>query len=880
MKLKKYTLPSSRIAACSSVPVLIAMGAIASFAQAQTPSTPAAAPATEAQQVEKVIVTSNRRNEEQQKVSGVVQAVSGEQLRRDGVTEFSQIQNVITGSNIAVQEGNVEVYIRGVGSSNNTELGDPAAASHFNGVYIPRPRGLGLMFFDLARLEVNKGPQGTLYGRNALAGTLNLIPQAPKLGVFEGYAQAEVANRSGAGAEAALNIPVSSSFALRASAYYKKKDAGMKNVSEKNPTESFDARGLKPSGQDENHAVRLSALWYPTDSLRVSVVADAGKEDGTGYPSVNVFRALDGGQRTADDLNLREAVYRGAKGEATNKLSGIMGKVEYDFGSVTAELSGSARKIDFYQRNAATEGTRYSGYDLSAVTYDNFSTVFWETKSDSTIGEFRLSSNDENARLKWSAGVFTFKEDQKSGFFSMIDRGIFYSGTEFTMPIVEANSTAGYADATFSLTKSSRVIAGLRHSTEEKYRYGIGGNWVLGLGANGGDCCFSTRLGTEGFRPALLNRTSFNVTNLTYAQQVEFMQRSVGTPGARDTWLRQLVGECFARPDIDDNGRVTCPPGGGYTYGDPLKGIPGQQEGRSKANYSDFRFGFEHELNRDQMVYGKIASGHKAGGFNDTFALFPIPETFKPEKLINYEIGSRNAFGSGRNRSIFNATGFYYDYTDQVFQDLTCISNDSSTGRCNGYSLVNRNVGKSRVTGLELEYKTNLSASTKLDVNAVFLNTKISEGIVADARSQSFANNAGGRTTLIDLKGNKLPYTSPFTLNVRLQQEFSLGRGKFDWQALLNYRSAYYLSQYNERSVTYLDGSTKTAREAGFPDKQKGYATLNLSAGYTMDKLRFEAYINNVTNVEASVKALVGAEQNIRFLNDARNFGLRVKYSF
>src|ERR1043165_2055114 len=124
-------------------------------------------PPADSSRLETVTVTSNRRLETAQKVSGVVQSVSGDQLRKDGITEVRQLQAAVPGLSIANQEGNVEIFIRGVGSANNTQLGDPGAAPHLNGVYIPRPRGLGLMFYHLERVEVNKGPQGTLYGRNA-----------------------------------------------------------------------------------------------------------------------------------------------------------------------------------------------------------------------------------------------------------------------------------------------------------------------------------------------------------------------------------------------------------------------------------------------------------------------------------------------------------------------------------------------------------------------------------------------------------------------------------------------------------------------------------------------------------------------------------------
>jgi iron complex outermembrane recepter protein len=876
MKLREKVLSNSRLIAASSMSVLAMVGAFSQAVNAQTtPAAPQPSSDKEPEQLERVIVTSNRRNEEQQKVSGVVQSVTGDQLRKDGITEFRNLQNVVVGSSIAIQEGNAEVYIRGVGSANNTELGDPAAASHFNGVYIPRPRGLGLMFYDLNRVEVNKGPQGTLYGRNAMAGTLNIIPASPKLGKFEGYAQGEVSNRKGSGAEAALNIPVSSTFALRLAGQYTKKNAGFVNA---NPDPVYGQ--VSPAGLEENYAGRISALWTPTDSLRISVVADAGKETGTGYPAANVFDALNGGERNVSDLDIRRVVYRGAPGEVNNKLSGVMGKVEYDIGPVTAELNLSKRKVDFYQRNSSTDSIDFSGRNYAGLVSDNYSTVFWQTISDSTVAELRLSSNNDNARLKWNAGVFGFEEDQQSAFFSMVDRGIFYSGTEFTMPIVNSKSKAIFADGTFSLTKSTRVLGGLRYTDESKYRFGIGGNWVLGLGADNFDCCFSTRLGTEGFVPALLNRTSFNVTGLTPEQTRQFLIDSIRTPGARDTLIQQARNECFARADIDGNGRLKCPPGGGFSFGDPVKGIPGQQEGRSSANYGDFRLGFEHDLSKDRMVYAKIATGHKSGGFNDSFG-DAIPEVYKPERLIVYELGSRNAFGASGRRTIFNVTGFYYDYTDQVFQDLACVAPDQADpNRCSGFSLVNRNVGKSRVLGLEAELRTQLTSSMRLDLTAALLNTKIVSGVVADARSQSFADGNNGRTSLINLAGNKLPYVSPVNFSARFQHELALGRGKFDWQVLLNYRSAYFLTQYNEREVNFLNGTSRTAAEAGFPDRQKGFATVNVGAGYTWDKLRVEAYVNNLFDEQASTKALSSTGLNVRFLNDARNYGLRLRYSF
>ncbi|HAG35340.1 MAG TPA: TonB-dependent receptor [Erythrobacter sp.] len=848
------------------------------------PATAAPSEATEDDGSDVIIVTANRREENLQEVAGVVQALDADQLRQDGIVELRQLQTAVPGLSIANQEGNVEIFIRGVGSSNNTELGDPGAAPHLNGTYIPRPRGLGLMFYDLERVEVNKGPQGTLYGRNALAGTLNIITAKPRLGEFSGYAQAEIANRSSYGAEGAINIPLGDTLAVRAAGYYVDRDYGFRNVST-----GEQASQLKPAGLEENYAGRLSMLWEPDDRLSVSVVGDYGKETGTGYPGANIFGAVTATGLRPDKLNLKDVVYRGMQGDMENELWGIQGKLSYDFGTFTGELTGSYRSVDFYQANASSEGIDYPGRDLDNFQYDNFSNNFWQTRSQSQVYEARLSAN-EDQRFRWNLGGFYFKEDQAVGYMAVADRGYCcYSGTEFTMPDVNGESFAFFGDGTYDITDRLRVFGGLRYTEEKKSRYGIGGNWALTLGGEDFACCFATRLGTEGFRPNLLDRPNFNVSAIDTLQgRAQFLIEGIRSPGLRDTLIQQIGaiadgtnpnGTCIDRPDID-NGFVDCPAGfgGGFSFVELT--IPDQQIGQAKFDFVDWRAGLEFDIGPDSMLYAKVSTGHKSGGFNDSFNGSTIPEAFSPEKLVVYEIGSRNSFDAFGRRAIFNLTGFYYDYSDQVFQDLTCINLDETQAPpvCNGYSLVNRNIGASRIYGAEAELRLKLPAHYALDLNAAYLDTKVTEGVVADARAQDF--DAGGQSPLVSLVGNRLPLASKMNLSARLSQWFDIGSGRFDWQALLNYRSSFFLSQFNEDDIVFLDGTRQSALDAGFPDRQNGFVTLNLGAGYTIGNFRLEAWASNFLNEEISQKALVGSSLNIRFLNDARTYGLRARVNF
>ncbi|MCH2496391.1 MAG: TonB-dependent receptor [Erythrobacter sp.] len=863
--------------------LLCSVAAVPLHAQS-APATAAPSEATEDDGSDVIIVTANRREENLQEVAGVVQALDADQLRQDGIVELRQLQAAVPGLSIANQEGNVEIFIRGVGSSNNTELGDPGAAPHLNGTYIPRPRGLGLMFYDLERVEVNKGPQGTLYGRNALAGTLNIITAKPRLGEFSGYAQAEIANRSSYGAEGAINIPVGDTLAVRAAGYYVDRDYGFRNVST-----GEQASQLKPAGLEENYAGRLSMLWEPDDRLSVSVVGDYGKETGTGYPGANIFGAVTATGLRPDKLNLKDVVYRGMQGDMENELWGIQGKLSYDFGTFTGELTGSYRSVDFYQANASSEGIDYPGRDLDNFQYDNFSNNFWQTRSQSQVYEARLSAN-EDQRFRWNLGGFYFKEDQAVGYMAVADRGYCcYSGTEFTMPDVNGESFAFFGDGTYDITDRLRVFGGLRYTEEKKSRYGIGGNWALTLGGEDFACCFATRLGTEGFRPNLLDRPNFNVSAIDTLQgRAQFLIEGIRSPGLRDTLIQQIGaiadgtnpnGTCIDRTDID-NGFVDCPAGfgGGFSFVELT--IPDQQIGQAKFDFVDWRAGLEFDIAPDSMLYAKVSTGHKSGGFNDSFNGSTIPEAFSPEKLVVYEIGSRNSFDAFGRRAIFNLTGFYYDYSDQVFQDLTCINLDETQAPpvCNGYSLVNRNIGASRIYGAEAELRLKLPAHYALDLNAAYLDTKVTEGVVADARAQDF--DAGGQSPLVSLVGNRLPLASKMNLSARLSQWFDIGSGRFDWQALLNYRSSFFLSQFNEDDIVFLDGTRQSALDAGFPDRQNGFVTLNLGAGYTIGNFRLEAWASNFLNEEVSQKALVGSSLNIRFLNDARTYGLRGRITF
>lgn len=846
-------------------------------------------------ELEEIIVTANRREQNIQDVSGVTQTLTAEELRRDGIRSFKDLQIAIPGLNISNQEGNVDIFIRGVGSSNNTELGDPGAAPHINGVYIPRPRGLGSQFYDVERVEVNKGPQGTLYGRNALGGTLNLLTKKPSFEGNNGYFQADAQSRGGFGFEGAVDLPVSSKTAFRIAGFTKEADAGFVNTG---------VEGLEEAGVSDDYGVRVSFLTQPSDRLSINVIADYGNEGGTGFPGANLQPALstantdsalaarNGQALTSEDFDLRSVRYRGTQGVTDNDSFGILANVKYDFDGFTLDGSLSYRGVRFTQTNASNAGIAFDdgvGFSGNAdFQQDNFSSVYWETNSDAYIAEIRLSSNNDSA-FQWSVGAFGFDESQEVAFLSTADRGFCcFSGFESTQPNVDGESFAVFGDITFEFTKRSRLIAGLRYTDEEKSRLdGLLGGIALTNGGTDFSCCIGTRIGTDGFVPAGLDRPSFVAPDPSSpnfrAEQAQLVIDAVGVSGVGDDLVAQLVdvangttpngnGACVARPD-NNNGFATCPENGFFSFQNI--GAPTASNGTFEDDFIDWRLGIEYDVSDDHLLYAKISTGTKSGGFNDNVGT--IAPTFDTEDVLVYEIGSRLNFKAFGRPATFNATAFYYDYSDQVFQSLQSIAagmGDGASGT--GLALVNANVSDSEIAGIELEGRFNFPSNLSLDLFVTFLDSEIESGIVSDSRFADF----GGRAVpnpLVDLSGNDLPFVSDFEVTARLGQSFSFSKGVLDWQFLAKYRSEYFLTQFNDLDINDPDAGIITVEQEGQSSLQDGFVTVNFGAGYTIadGKYRVEVFGQNIFDETASQKAIVGNDLNLRFLNEARTWGIR-----
>lgn len=912
------TIGGSAIAFASAAPVL---------AQEQA-DTDAAEPEPNA-----IIVTADRREQTLQDFAGTAFAISGEDLRAIGVQNITDLQNQIPGLSVANNGGNIEVFIRGIGSTNNTELGDPAAAFHFDGVNIPRPVGIGNAFHDIERVEVNVGPQGTLRGRNATAGSINAITFRPGLGIFDASIEAEYGNFDSRSVRGVLNVPVTDTVAVRFSGLYLANDSYYNNVGP--------VQGIDVAEAQDNFSGRAQILWEPSDRLSLLVAGEYITEDGTGYTGTNYalplgvaadLSELEGRTVTIDELginNPRDVIARGITPRLNNENWGVRANLRYDGDDFDIEYTGSFRSI-VYDYTATTPLTpafdgvldRLSGIGVDgslppagpevtlAETLDNFSRFQSITDSDSQFHELRIFDSDGD--FIWSLGGVFFREDQRSFLGSTGDRTTFFQGIEFNTA-TDTESFAVFGDATFSVTDNFRITGGIRYTDDRKERTGVAARYGLALGTAGFGCCQGVRVGTEGFEFAGFDRTIINPDQngdgaISDQEIFQFYANGIKQFGARDNLDDILAFGPFGgdpnfvpgRPacvEVNSNDDLFCDPNTGqFLFGVPFPNQIFLQDGEFQDDFVDWRVRAELDITPDNLLYGLIANGHKSGGFNDTIGANNVSPTYGTEQVILYEIGSKNEFDIAGRRAYLNASLFYNDYTDQVFTGLLSVETAIDTAinvlgqgvfpiapnvASNLIVSFSFNAADSEIYGAQIEGGVQLPFNINFDFTALWLEAQIQDAEdIPDFRFQPDVDPVNA--VFRPITGNRLPRTPRWQLNGKISQVFELPKGQVDYVVSLGYRSSQFHTIFNSLSFDANDVGTPVS-SGRLLDRIDGYFTVDFGAGWSIDddqKYRFEVFANNLTNRQEEAAIIITQFDNTRFFTRPRTFGARVRARF
>ena len=707
-----------KTAAATAVGALLA-GA-AGLAAGQT-----AAPADQGGKIAEVMVTAQRISQPASKTPLSLSVVSGDDLKASGAVNATTLTELVPNIQISENGGATVITIRGVSSADNTEKGDPSASFNIDGVNLARPQSTGLAFYDLDRVEVLRGPQGTLYGRNATAGAINLISNKP-VDKFEANAAVEVGNYNSVKFDGMLNTRINDVLSIRGALATSKHDGYLHST--QNFSTNFD--------DDDSVSARLHALFKfnPDLSLLLSTDASTLKGSGSGNIPYTTYLTKTGeAQRTATP-NVQGFVDNKARGASAElKANTRIGELTYQVARRTMDRNLS-QSVGQAKPGVPPTDFRVIG-DYGQTSHElRLASIFGLWRSVTGLYWFKeQSALDSRLRNYPGLGLLAYLQN----------------------PTI-SSSKAAFGEATYTASPGLHLTAGLRRTFDDKSRYGV------------------NRFGD----PVVVSNT-INDAAVSYAQ----------TTG---------------------------------------------------------KLGADYALTNNTMLYATLATGYKAGGFNDGNSTSNRSLKYDPEHLTSLEVGVKGRFFGSRLQ--LNADVFLYNYKDL---QLTAPAVDPATGAINTQT---RNAAKARIGGAELEGKYAISTTGKINFSATYL----------DAHFRSYTPKTG-----IDWAGYSLPKSPKLTLGLSYSHYWQLdGGGTLSAQVGTRYSSSYVLND--------------NANAAQFTQGAHHRSDLNLSYSPSGDKWYLQAYVRNIedeTIMTHYAPGFAGFPANVG-LAPPRTAGLRLGANF
>lgn len=784
-----------------------------------------------------IVVTAQRREETLQDAAVAIEAYGQGELTRNGLESAQDLGQLSPALGIDASGGPLtSLYVRGVGARTVNSLTDAAVAQNIDGVYLGRSSGLsGMALYDLERVELLKGPQGTLYGRNATGGVLNFIPAKPELGETSGFAQAEVGNFSKVGLQGAVNLPLGDKAAVRVSGNMLNRDGYSDDGTNDADSYSFrgqllfepnDAWSFRVAGDySENNAkgpggdligtfanppagniLDFTPSGLPIDSGPTSDVANAIRTGVLHTPSFAFYQPING-----DDLFLDLS------------FTGLMAEVNYKTDAGTLTIIPAFRETDqdytFVGPGFAPAATTESAEQTSLEA--RFATEF-DGPFNGIVGMFYIDEEIESSTV--------FAQNYASPIQNRTNGG---------------DSWAVFGQGTLELTDSFRVNAGIRHTEDSKFVEGISDTFLTFCGG-----------------------APFTGQFLTPPQS--FGNGCAGgipphpVISDRDAFIQYFVDEGLIAPGsvatVPGNGpppfyNLTIPGGITPQIGAIVNVGEGALESELEFGETTYRAGVELDWADDNLLYAGYERGYRAGGVD----LSIVAPTYDSEFIDAYTIGSKNRFLN--NTLQINVEAFLWEYEGQQVTYFTTLDGASSFPIANG---------DSTIKGLDIDFIWAATESTTFYGNAQFLDsTYDSLELISDPGAGRFGCASQGVSDGLesyDCSGASLLYAPEFGLDFGVNQVVKLGNYEMSLTADVAHRTEQSLD------FSFTDATVADA-----------YTTLNLDATLTPSDAAWSlsAYVRNATDE----RFLLNTNLNNRGLtygiyNAPQTYGIRLRTEF
>lgn len=591
-----------------------AAGAAADAATTQsaaqsTASAPLAQADAASPPVAEVYVTATKRSTSLQKTPIAVTALSAATLANNHVQTMLDVVALVPGFQATAQgdHGVTTMTLRGIGNdSAKTQYADPEVASFVDNVYSPRAEGATALLFDVDGIEVLRGPQGTLWGRNSTVGAVNIQTTKPTLNSRSGYVEGGIGDYNRYGMRGAVNVPLADNVALRFAVVHEQHDGyvdyqkfpGVPLEQQRaaylaaggNPAafrpingNDFAVGDRKYSAQDQS-AARVSLLWQLAPNLRWDVAYEKFADRGT--PNANLMQTPRPGQ---DHWSMLSDSAPWIERDSHNIRSRVSWDINPDLAlTYVAGFSKYKGTMRFDQDGGATVPTSI----ISGAKWQEHTTSDSDFRSQSH--EVYLQSTGTRT-VDWQAGVYYGGEKNSIRFDIPIMNGTKDSGSvawqgSFIQPKETVDSAAVFGQATWNVSDRLHLTGGVRYTHDK--RENIGGR-------------------------------AYTWRGIATAPQVPL------------------------NPSMDP--RVQ-PGFGADVPGNDGKFTGSKVTGLARVNY---------DISRDHMVYASVSTGYKSGGTQDRGL------TYEPETLTNYEVGSKSSFLKGALR--VNNALFHMNFKDFQF---------------------------------------------------------------------------------------------------------------------------------------------------------------------------------------------------------------------
>ena len=704
--------------------------------------------------LDEIIVTAQRREESLQSVPLSVTAVTGEMLSKGGVFDVTRLKLLTPGLNYGQTGTSAHLAIRGARTEGILVNVQPIISFYSDGIYRSGTSQMSAPMIDVERIEVLRGPQGTLFGRNSYGGAINVLSKWPEQEFDLGVA-VTAGDYSRQDYQGFVNFALSDTVSARLVASHREHDGYVENTF--NRSEDI-------KDQDDTY-FRGLLLFEPNDRVSLLVRGEYWEQGGNGSADFNYFSP--GSPENSDaagqalPLNVLGGTVDGTQNEDPYRFARDVDFIlDAEQKTFSAHLNWQFDVANMMLMVAHTEYENFHTNDIDMGPVDTGFEGQWDVLETDQV-EVHFSDNGEGS-LQWLLGAFYLKEENRDSFFIEAN-GVGVDGFAFNFANkrnIEIDAWAAFGQVTIPVMEDRlRLTVGFRYSDEEQKQKLV----------EFFECCAG---GT--FLPPLLT-TVADFRNTGFDPDVDPLAQ------ARADCLADLINcgfdTFFAHADLSE------------TY-DPIT----------------WHLAIDYDLTENSLLYASVSTGYSTGGFNQSENPITGQFIFEEQNATAFEIGSKNTLLDGA--MTLNVALFYNDFEEMLAEPNAFV------GAAN--IIYNEVGGDGDALGVDFELDWIPTENMLINIRAEWLDAEygtFNTGVGGKLTTGNITRpefNTGAPLPFVDVSGRRIAFSPEFTLGISAEYGFDLGQSGSLTPAIQFYYSSDYQTADQYFPFALQDSYTQT----------------------------------------------------------------------